>query len=187
MAERHSEHSRASDDWYVEPAWCVEVLLDRVEFIKGFHDPCCGLGTIPLAGRARGLQTSGNDLRTRAPGWGCQDFLTDFTRHADIVTNPPFAIAVEILNHALATTIPGGRVAALVQAKFLFSQKRQPLFHRSEMERVIILSKRPSMPPGEMLLKHGEAVRRNGSLDFLWAIWRVGRPPGPPTIEWALA
>ena len=184
MAEQHSQYVRAEDDWYVEPEWAVHILLNNLSLINGFHDPCCGLGTIPLAGRSHGIKTSGSDLRQRTPGWGCENFLTDTRHYSNIVTNPPYKIALQIIKHALATTVPNGRVCALVQAKFLFSQKRMELFTIPEMERIIILSKRPSMPPGEMLLAHGESIRGNGSIDFLWAIWQVGKIKQPPTIEW---
>lgn len=186
MAERHPESARAADDWYVEPAWCVDILLRRGPIMGSLHDPCCGFGTIPNRARELGILATGADLRSRAPGWPVVDFFSDHTAHENIVTNPPYNIAVKIIEHALAHTQTSGYVCALVQAKFLFSQKRKPLFDRAEMERVIILSRRPSMPPGEALLEHGEAIRGGGSIDFCWAVWRVGKISGAPVIKWAM-
>lgn len=188
MAERHSERARVADDWYIEPSWCVDILLDRIGsvFTAGIHDPCCGLGTIPLAARARGIAATGADLRQRDPEWERRDFLADSRQHPSIVTNPPYAIAVPIISQALEVVAPGGLVCALVQAKFLFSQRRKPLFERPEMERVIILSRRPSMPPGEALAEHGEKIRGGGSIDFCWCVWRVGRQRGPVVMGWAI-
>jgi len=40
------------------------------------------------------------------------------------------------------------------------------------------------MPPGEMLLQHGEEYRKNGSIDFCWIVWGH-KHEGPPTIVWA--
>src|SRR5215469_9785115 len=45
---------------------------------------------------------------------------------------------------------------------------------RPEMELVLILSERPSVPPGEFLEAYGEERRGNGSLDFAWLIFRRG-------------
>lgn len=129
---------------------------------------------------------TGADIRSRAPRWPVQDFFQDLAWNDSVVTNPPYNIAVNIIEHALSHVRVFGYVCALVQAKFLFSQKRKPLFERPEMDRVIIMSRRPSMPPGEALLEHGEKIRGGGSIDFCWAVWRVGKMDGAPTIEWAV-
>lgn len=186
MAERHPERVRVEDDWYVEPYWCADILFDRIKFPWGLHDPCCGSGTIPQAAWANGIEATGADLRARAAEYEVRDFLTDPGKYPSIVTNPPYNIAVPIIEHALKVTEHHGRVCALVQAKFLFSQRRKPLFERPEMERVIILSRRPSMPPGAALAEHGESIRGRGSIDFCWCIWRVGGAGHAPIIEWAV-
>jgi hypothetical protein len=48
------------------------------------------------------------------------------------------------------------------------------LFARPEIELALILSERPSVPPGEFIKRHGEGERRNGSLDFAWMVFRRG-------------
>jgi hypothetical protein len=49
---RHSGYPRDQQEWYVEPRWCVELMLDQLErdgepFEGEVLDPCCGGGTIP--------------------------------------------------------------------------------------------------------------------------------------------
>lgn len=178
MGERPSEYERDVNDWYVEPAWCVQALANRVEFSGGIHDPCCGSGTIPGV-----LNGSGSDLIDRGYGFTVRDYLQDLTPYDNIVTNPPYALAQEIIEHALKHTT--NRVAALVQTKFLASQKRHKLFSRRETERVIMFSRRPSMPPGLMLEKHGEGIRGGGSIDYCWVVWDRYNY-GPCVIEWAI-
>lgn len=178
MGERPSEYIRDENDWYVEPFWCVDALKNRVRFEGAVHDPCCGMGTIPKT-----FGGTGADLVDRGFGYAPQDFMDDHSRYDNIVTNPPYGIAQAIIQHALGRA--RYRVAALVQTKFLASQKRHALFSRPEMERVIMFSRRPSMPPGQMLQEHGESIRGGGSIDFCWAVWRQGYT-GPTTIEWAL-
>ena len=51
---------------------------------------------------------------------------------------------------------------------------RYVLFARPEMELVLILSERPSVPPGEFLELYGEGERKGGSLDFAWLVFRRG-------------
>ena len=178
MGERPSEYERDVNDWYVEPAWCVQALASRVEFSGGIHDPCCGSGTIPDV-----LSGSGADLIDRGYNFTVRDYLEDLTPYDNIVTNPPYALAQEIIEHALKHTV--NRVAALVQTKFLASQKRHNLFSRRETERVIMFSRRPSMPPGLMLEKHGEGIRGGGSIDYCWVVWNRYKF-GSCTIEWAI-
>ncbi len=188
MAERHSSRARADDDWYVEPPWCVYMLTRHVPALLSVgrvHDPCCGGGTIPRVLAEMGVAVSGADLRVREPGWGQRDFLTDPGPYDAIVTNPPYKQAQAIVEHALKVVRPGGLVCALVQSKFLFSQRRHQLFTRPETSLVLMLSRRPSMPPGEELAKHGEDIRGGGSLDFCWVVWQVGRIAVPPHVEWA--
>lgn len=185
MGERPSEFERDADDWYVEPAFCVDALLDRYPRLERLHDPCCGKGTIIDVAASRWRQATGADIVDRASGaFPIRDFLSDPTAYANIVTNPPFRIGADIVWHALKTTRDGGIVAVIAQAKFLFSQQRHPLFARPEMERVLIFSRRPSMPPGKVLLEKGESCRGGGSIDFLWCVWRVGKTAPGASIEW---
>ena len=86
-------------------------------------------------------------------------------------------------DHAIRVTPAGGGVAFLTQLKFLASQRRYPLW--AQVERVIIYSKRPSMPAGELLMEKGEACRGGGSIDFCWIVWHVGVHT-QPSIEWSL-
>lgn len=177
MGERPSEYQRDVNDWYVEPAWCVQALAHDIQFKGGIHDPCCGSGTIPEV-----LGGSGSDIIDRGFRYPVQNYLQDFMLYDNIVTNPPYRMAQEIIEHALKHV--KYRVAALVQTKFLSSQKRHGLFMRRDTERIIMFSRRPSMPPGEMLMRHGESIRGNGSIDYCWVVWNR-RHDGPCTVTWA--
>lgn len=185
MGERHSERERASNDWYVEPAWCAIDLFRRVEFDGPIYDPCCGIGTIVDAAPAEDHVVLGTDVVRRDPRFPVRDFFTVGRAGfgGNIVTNPPYNKAHEMALHALDICRKGQRICFLTQLKFLASQKRFPLWE--QVERVIIYSKRPSMPPGEMLMEKGEACRGGGSIDFCWIVWRVGHE-GPATIEWSI-
>lgn len=187
MGERHSKRKRDKNDWYVEPNWAVERLFDKVTFAGHIHDPCCGMGTIVQVAADYGYPATGSDKVDRGYGYEKMDF---FKRDVDckfhnIVTNPPYKIASMVIERALNITT--GRVAALVQTKFLSSQGRFSLFNNPMMERVIIFSRRPSMPPGKELEKYGESIRGGGSIDFCWMIWNHNKPTKKAAIvEWTL-
>jgi hypothetical protein len=188
MGERPSEYERAANDWYVEPAGVVDRLFDNISFEAGVHDPCCGLGTIVEVARRRGILATGADLIDRASGkFPVRNFFDDKADYArNIVTNPPFNRAMDVVEHALQRLAGAYRVAIIAQAKFLFSQRRHPLFSHPWMEKVLVLSTRPSMPPGQLLLEKGEECRGNGSMDYVWCIWCKWRPRATATIEWVL-
>ena len=185
MGERHSKHIRDKYDWYVEPEWCIDRLFNSVKFDGRIHDPCCGMGTIPRVASKHGYLAFGSDIVVRGYGWEKEDFLKAGERRVihNVVTNPPYKIAQAIIEKALI--IATGRVAVLVQTKFLSSQGRHKLFSDRRLEKVIIFSSRPSMPPGKELEKYGERIRGGGSIDYCWIIWNQdNRNKG--TIEWTL-
>jgi hypothetical protein len=40
----HSGYARVDSDYYREPAWITDALLDAVQFTGTILDPCCGGG-----------------------------------------------------------------------------------------------------------------------------------------------
>jgi len=187
MSEGRSAYARAADDWYVEPPWVSERLLDAERFDGGAHDPACGVGAIPDVLASRGLPSSGADIVDRAQGkFALRDFLIPIPSPAwpNIVCNPPASKLIPFVEQALAPVEPGGLVAVLAPLKWAASQGRYDLFSRPEMERVVILSRRPSIPPGELLKAEGEAIRKCGSIDFGWFLWRAGKGKPGPRIDW---
>lgn len=185
MATRHSKYARPVNDWYVEPAWTLGMFLDRAPWFPVFHDPCAGVGTIVDKAVARGLQATGADIVDRAGGrFPVRDYLTDTTIYPNVVCNPPYSKAEEIIRHAFNHVTD--RIAVLVPLRFLASQGRYALYaQRRECEMVLILSKRPSIPTGTFLQEHGEKKRKNGSDDFAWIVFKVGGRSTPyAAIDW---
>lgn len=185
MAERNSGHPRDIHDFYCEPESCVHTLFNVIKFEGAIYDPCCGTGNIVKVARSRGYPASGSDIIDRGFGFPVRSFFDMEGPLDNAVCNPPFREAVRIVEHALRLVRPGGLVAIVGQSKFLWSQRRVELFDRCE--RIIILSTRPSMPKGEALMEHGEAIRGGGSIDYAWCIWRAGVVgPTDCKIEWML-
>jgi hypothetical protein len=187
MSEGRSAYARADLEWYQELPWVSERLLDAERFDGGAHDPACGAGTIPGVLEARSLPASGADIVDRAQGrFPLRDFLVPIPSPAwpNIICNPPASKLVAFVEQALRRVEPGGLVAVLAPLKWAASQGRYPLFTRPEMERVIVLSRRPSIPPGALLEARGEAIRKNGSIDFGWYLWRVGKTKAGTEIGW---
>jgi hypothetical protein len=173
---RKVQYDRADNDWYVEPSWCVEQLANAIYFTGDvILDPCAGAGTIPDVFAKRGNTVWAHDLVDRGyPGCVIGDFLTTRIeqpkgRRLSIVLNPPFNQAAEFARRAIS--IATGRVALLQQLSFLASKARHELFTEFPPSDVLILSKRPSMPPGHMIAEMGDKAFRGGTKDFCWIVW----------------
>ena len=187
MGTRHSGYVRADGDFYPEPTWAVTALLQHVPMCGPIHDPCCGMGTVVDAATSEGLQATGADIVDRADGrFPLRDFLADQTEYVNLVFNPPYRLTLEFVHHALAHAAHGGHVAALVPLGFLASQRRYPLFNRPEFALALVLSRRPSLPPGDLLKQCGESIRHSGSIDYVWVVWQRGRVTSYNEIRWAV-
>lgn len=179
---RASDYERAKDDWYVEPRWCVEQLIDAMPLLPDSYvwDPCCGGGTIPsvFAEKIGAHRVIATDIVNRgAPGF---DGIWDATGPAcpfevqplmriNVVTNPPYKIAEAVIRRMLV--LADHRVAALVSLQFLASRGRRAFFAEFPPSDVLVLSQRPSMPPGASIADLGDRAFKGGTTDFCWIVW----------------
>lgn len=179
---RGDRFQRHEHDWYVEPSWCWDVLHRTIPecFEGSVLDPACGGGTGVRWCRARGIKAFGSDIVDRGASGFVADFLSPgYPWQADnVISNPPYKNAVPFAHQALR--VARCSVALLVQLPFLASQARHALFNSTPVAAVVILSKRPSMPPG------GSQVRATGGKeDYCWIVWRHGYQ-GAAAIHWGM-
>lgn len=169
---------REVNDWYVEPREAVEALL-RVERFSGMSwDPACGMGTIPKVMLAAGLECWASDIIDRGYSEGSkQDFLDPDDApgstgcFANIITNPPFKLAREFIDKALA--IASHKVAMLLPLTFLEGQRKAAWLQSKPLARVHVFSWRISMPPGELLVA-GKVKATGGKKCFAWFVFEHG-------------
>lgn len=170
--------ARNDDDWYVEPPACVQSLFQLSIFMGAIHDPCCGQGTIPTVAREHGYLATGSDLRDRGFGRSGVDFFADWTPRENIVSNPPYKLGEQFVHHALA--VAAHKVAIVMRLSFLAGQKRlASLFRIHRPCAVIVLSTRPSMPPGGT-----DIPAKGGTADYCWLVWSRGHE-GSTNMVWA--
>jgi hypothetical protein len=157
---------RARNDLYVEPSWCSERLFEVETFPQPVWDPCEGTGTIPRAARAAGLTCFASDISTG------HDFLIEpalVPPPFSVVTNPPYALAREIVERALEL--------GATKVAFLFPIARVNAAWRwlesLPLARLYLLTPRPSVPPVTAKKVGG------GRVDFCWLVldqWHRGVP-----------
>jgi len=126
-------------DNYETPPRNTFQVTEAIKFKGPILEPACGSGRMVHALRAStGLKVTGFDLKNG------HDFLARTAIWpGDIVTNPPYGngMADAFANHALK--LADGRVAVLVELKFLTGDRRAAkLFRRLRPELVIVIPER---------------------------------------------
>jgi hypothetical protein len=173
-------YARQRDDFYPTPARATLALLATEQFNGLIWEPACGDGAISKLCLAHGYEVVSSDLIDRGYGEVGIDFLMEWkSRGQNIITNPPFKLAVPFVKKALE--LSNGKVAMLLKIAFLEGQERSKLFRDSPLARVLVFSQRLAFVPG------GSAEARKldggGMMAFAWFIWEHGYT-GKPTLGW---
>lgn len=174
------QYDKIESQWFVEPSWAVEALVNTERFCGEVYDPAAGGGTIPNVFRGRGFPAHGTDLADRGNGIpGGSDFLAMTVDHQvdNIVSNPPYDKAEAFVRKALAIT--RFKVAFILRLSFLESRRRRELFERTPLARVWVFSDRVSMPPG----CRPDIEAKGGSVAYAWFVWDQDHR-GPPALGW---
>ncbi len=143
---------RNAHDFYATPEEAFKPLLRILPSgMVQFWEPACGDGRLIRWLTESGRLAGGSDLNTGV------DFLKDETRRAFIITNPPFSLAFEFAQHAVAHA---PEVMLLLRLNFLASMKRRAWFLANEPSALFVLSKRPDFTGGG-----------GDSCDYAWFYW----------------
>jgi hypothetical protein len=159
-------------DNYPTPDIAVIELLKRERFDGVVWEPCCGSGNI-----ARHFDNCiATDIRTNVYGRGGIDFLNEYKNVDCIVTNPPFRLAKEFVEHSLECS--SDKVAMLLKLAFLESRSRYDLFKHSPLKTVWVFSNRlPWIREGENTMEG-----KSSMIPFAWFVWEKGYS-GLPYID----
>jgi hypothetical protein len=168
--------AREKSDHYVEPAWCSARLFQVEKFEGSIVDPACGWGTIVLEAKKAGYNAAGFDLVDRGWDYIPRDFLQSTTVYDNIVTNPPFGIVPQFITHAVKHA--RRKVATILATPRLTAAR---WLQALPLSRILLLTPRPSMPPGDYIKAGGKIG--NGKEDYCWLIFDHGYQ-GEPTIGW---
>jgi hypothetical protein len=183
---RRSGYERSEYNFYTEPRWVVENMLDEEDFEGETLDPCCGVGTIVSAFLDRGLSARGSDIVDR--GFGEVRDMFDLTETVDnIVSNLPFGnkkaatdgrFLHERVEHCLA--LVRCKLVLILPLTFWESQRRHAFLLKHPPLWFAPCSNRPSMPPGRMngpRDRHGAIIQppsRGGTAPYGWFAWEPG-------------
>jgi len=166
------------DGFYVEPFWVDKRLFEVERFSGEICDPCAGIGRTADAAHAAGYRVTATDLvdRDYPKLNGVADFLCSGRYVENVVCNPPYHICRAFAEHALK--LARRKVAMIWLARRLNAAH---WLQDTPLARVYLLTPRPSMPPGQVIL----AGRKpgGGQQDFVWLVFDRGHV-GPPELRW---
>lgn len=168
---------REDNDFYATEPKATELLLELETFDKNILEPCCGKGHISEVLKENGYNVYSSDLIDR--GYGeVKDFFEYKEFNGDIITNPPYKIAQQIIEHGLSIAKDGQKLALFLKLTFLESQARKKIFSENPPKTIYISSSRL------ICAKGGDFEKYTGSaVAYCWYIWEKGYK-GNTTLKW---
>lgn len=173
MSQRDSGYERKERDLYETPSWVTEALLPHLPKSMVIWEPACASGKMVAALRSGGHAVDGTDIDMGEEA----DFLNiKGTAAAAIITNPPYELAREFIEHALYLMHRGGLVAMLLRTDFDHAKTRAHLFAGCpSFCKKIVLTKR---------IKWFEESKGQPSFNHAWFIWD-SKHSGVPSLAYA--
>ena len=195
-ASNHCKDERQAEDFYSTDEDCVNDLLEREKFCGQILEPCCGTGNISKTLEKFGHVVTSTDLIDRGYGKGGVDFFTEYTDvDMDIITNPPFGLVTDFIEHALSITRPGHKIALFLKLQFLEGSERyEKIFSKNKLEKIYIYSKRVACYKDDeryqkdsngnyILDKNGNKKKIGSAVCYAWFIFNTDYN-GLPKVNW---
>jgi hypothetical protein len=163
-----SDKGRSERDFYATPPDATRALFEYLELPPTvIWEPACGDGRICKVAEEFGHDFIASDIQTDFGDTA--DFLTTPQKQSDVlITNPPFYLAADFINHARGLGV--GLFAFLLKSQFWHAKKRLPLFRDTRPSHILALSFRLDFDFGK---KGGSPV-----MECLWTVWDNSRQGG---------
>ena len=183
-ASNHTEGERQIDDYYATEPKALELLLEMEKFSDDIWECACGEGHLSDVLKKHGYNVKSSDLVDRGyEGTEVIDFMT-FTNSEnsrDIITNPPYKIAKEFVEHALEISTDGTKIAMFLKLTFLEGKARKKLFEEYPPKTVYVSSSRLQCAKNGDFETYGKGV--GTAVAYAWYIWEKGYK-GETIIKW---
>ena len=170
---------RRESDFYRTPPKAINAFLNAFELSPFPHvlEPCAGDGAIikEINKRTKKLITAVEIRKEEEDNllWSGADwvYMCDFLKWKPelpvetIITNPPYSIAQEIIEHCFEIA-PDAEVIMLLRLAFLESKKRKPFWDKYPVTQLYVLSERPSF-----------TGKGTDATAYAWFVWSKYREP----------
>ena len=193
MKTANSVNEREQDDFYATDPKALQKLIDRCsvwlqriwistcEHKEIVWECACGDGNLAKCLMHNGLIVHASDLKDRH--FGCPD--VDFLQEKGtpngckiILTNPPYSLATEFIEHALDILSDGGLYIAFMNLTYLHGINRYiRVYSKGTLREVYVFSGRIEC------WKNGIQSRSGNMVNYAWFVFQKGFQ-GQPTLYW---
>jgi hypothetical protein len=175
--------AREENDFYPTPHHAIKSLLDRHHFDGSVWEPACGDGAISNVLLSEGFYVESSDLIDRGFGEVGIDFLQTDRKIDNIITNPPFNLALEFVDHAKKCA--DQQIAMFLKTTFLEGAKRYGMFKDTKfpLARMYQFCKRVNLYKG--CETRDKSKISSGMIAFAWFVWDKEHE-GSATIDWII-
>jgi hypothetical protein len=172
LSQRNSGYDRIEFDEYPTPAWVTEAVIPYIPpHIRSVWEPAAGEGKMADVLTDNGFDVASSDIQTG------NDFFSKRICIVDaIITNPPYSLAQEFIEHALdLVRDQQGLVAMILRCDFDHAKTRRNLFSDNKaFTRKLILTRR---------IRWIEGSTGSPSFNHAWYVWDW-RNMKDPTISY---
>lgn len=184
-ASNHTDKERQNDDFYATDSVAIDGLKTVWEIPHNVWECACGEGDLSKRLIELGHEVCSTDLIDRGYGTGGIDFLNCKFLPDNcncILTNPPYKIAFQFINHALDLLPEGGYCVMFLKTTFLEGKKRyNDLFSKNPPKYMFQFVSRV------LCAKNGDfekMIKGGGSaVAYAWFVWEKGYK-GDTILRW---
>lgn len=179
MATANSRRNKnaLNSDLYTTPHWATAALLKREKFEGRFLDAGCGKGDISkVLQSAAGYDVDGIDLHSW--GWGTPgiDFLKFDTKYPNVISNPPFTLLGDFINHAIE--LADNKVAIFARINALETKGRfENIYKDNPPTKIYLFVNRVKC------LKGGHDDGESSAVLYCWMVWDKADTSGETKFE----
>jgi hypothetical protein len=180
----NSRLGRSKSDFYPTPKNATQLFLTKEQFNGNIWECACGKGDISNVLIEAGYSVKSSDINDYGYGEAGIDFLNaggifsdTFDIQDNIVTNPPFNLAVDFIKQSKLYS--KHKIAMFLKTSFLEGVERYELFQDKvfPLKCMYQFSRRVNFGKNEGTHKNG------GMIAFAWFVWERNYT-GKPTIDW---
>lgn len=181
-ASNHTDYERETNDFYATDPKALELLLELEAFSPYVWEPACGQGHLSEVLKAHGYKVKSSDIIDRGyPDTEKLDFLQVQVQPGpsrDIITNPPYKLAKEFVEHALDISMDSTKVAMFLKVQFLEGKERRKLFEKYPPKVIYVSSSR-------LICAMNGAFENvsSSAVAYAWFIWEKGYK-GETIVRW---
>lgn len=179
-ASNHVLDERQNEDFYATDPIAIDYLLKVESFKKNILEIAVGSGHLANRLIDYGNSVVGYDIVHRGfEHTIVSDFLQlkEVCVDCDIITNPPYSLAKEFVEHAM-DLVSDTKVAMFLKLTFLESSKRLELFKKYPPKTIYVFSKRVKCAKNGIFND-----KESSAIAYAWFVWVKGFK-GDPVIKW---